>query len=233
MNTSVLCRVVRTGLTVLVLLASVDPAAAQFRPPAASAPAVGERYNIEAALTFWSAEPDIIVASESLGIPGDNIDLQEDLGIEQKRLREFRLVLRPATKHKFRFNYLPMSYDAEAVLQREFIFNGQRYRVGLPVNPEADLTTYRFGYEYDFFYRDRGYIGVLLDLKYTDVNVTLDSPIGREFTTAVAPIPGIGVVGRGCFPKPEPQPRRARSRQSIRRSLDRVIARSPRCRHQR
>jgi hypothetical protein len=189
--------VIRTGLATLGILALTWPAAAQFRPPGASAPAVGERYNIEAALIFWNAEPDVIVSSESLGIPGDDIDLQEDLGIEQKRLREFRLVLRPATKHKFRFNYLPISYDAEAVVQREFVFNGQRYRLGLPVNTEADLTTYRFGYEYDFFYRSRGYIGVLLDLKYTDVEVVLDSPIGREFTTAVAPIPGIGVVGRG------------------------------------
>jgi hypothetical protein len=197
MNTSVLRRVVRTALIGLGLIAGAAPASAQFRPPGASTPAVGERYNIEAALTLWSPEPDLIVASESLGIPGDDIDLQEDLGIEQKRLREFRLVLRPATKHKFRFNYLPMSYDAEAVVQREFIFNGQRYRIGLPVNTEAKLTTYRFGYEYDFFYRDRGYVGVLLDLKYTDVDVALDSPIGREFTTAVAPIPGIGVVGRG------------------------------------
>ena len=197
MNTSVLRRVVRTGLIVLGLFASTLPAAAQFRPPSAAAGSVGERYNIEAAYTFWSAEPDIIVASESLGIPGDDIDLQEDLGVEEKRIREFRLVLRPATKHKFRFNYLPMSYESEAVLQREFIFNGQRYRVGLPVNTEADLTTYRFGYEYDFFYRDRGYVGVLFDLKYTNVEVALDSPIGREFTTAVAPIPGIGIVGRG------------------------------------
>ena len=197
MNTSVLRRVVRTGLIVLGLLASTLPAAAQFRPPSAAADAVGERYNIEAAYTFWSVDPDIIVASESLGIPGDDIDLQEDLGILEKRIRELRLVLRPATKHKFRFNYLPMSYEAEAVLQREFIFNGQRYRIGLPVNTEADLTTYRFGYEYDFFYRNRGYVGVLFDLKYTDVEVSLDSPIGREFTESVAPIPGIGIVGRG------------------------------------
>lgn len=179
------------------MLASTLPASAQFRPPAASNPSVGERYHIEGAITFWNAEPDILVASESLGIPGDDIDLQEDLGIEQKRLRELRLVLRPATKHKFRFNYLPISYDAEAVVQRNFVFNGQRYRIGLPVNTEADLTTYRFGYEYDFLYRSRGYLGVLLDLKYTNIEVALDSPIGREFTTAVAPIPGIGIVGRG------------------------------------
>ena len=190
-------RLICAGAVAWALLGGAHPVFAQFRPQGSAERSVGERYHIEGGFTFWSAEPELVFSSESLGIPGDDIDLVNDLGIEDKQLREFRLVLRPATKHKFRFNYLPIRYDAEAIVQREFTFNGQRYRIGLPVNTEADLTTYRFGYEYDFFYRSRGYAGVLIDLKYTNVDVTLDSPIGREFTTAVAPIPGIGGVGRG------------------------------------
>lgn len=182
-------------LTVGLVMAAA-PAGAQFRPAEASR-AVGERYHIEAGVAWWNAEPKLIVSSESLGIPGDDVDLVGDLGIAEKRLRALNLVLRPATKHKFRLQYLPIQYTAEAIVQREFTFNGQRYRIGLPVNTTADLTTYRFGYEYDFIYRSRGYVGVLFDLKYTDVNVSLDSPIGREFTSQVAPIPTIGVTGRG------------------------------------
>ena len=188
-------RVCRAAVVWAALLVWSVPASAQYDPP--PSPAVGEEYHIEAALAWWSPVPELIVSSESLGIPGDDIDLGVDLGILQKRLRELRVVLRPATKHKFRFNYLPIKYSAEAIVQREFVFNGQRYRVGLPVNTEADLTTWRFGYEYDFIHRSRGYLGVLLDLKYTNVDVVLDSPIGREFTSQVAPIPTIGVVGRG------------------------------------
>jgi hypothetical protein len=188
----------RVSSAVLVCAASLlcaVPASAQYS--SAPPPSVGEQYNIEAALIWWNPAPELIVSSESLGIPGDNVDLVADLGILQKRLREFRLVLRPATKHKFRINYLPIQYSAEAFVQREFVFNGQRYRIGLPVNTEADLTTWRFGYEYDFLYRSRGYLGVLLDVKYTNVDIVLDSPIGNEFTSQVAPIPTIGIVGRG------------------------------------
>ncbi len=177
------------------ILMSPALARAQYSPP--STPVVGENYHIEAALAWWSPEPKLIVSSESLGIPGDDVNLVTDLGILEKRLRELRLVLRPSTKHKFRINYLPIQYSAEALVQREFVFNGQRYRIGLPVNTEADLTTWRFGYEYDFIYRSRGYLGVLLDVKYTNVDVVLDSPIGSEFTSQVAPIPTIGIVGRG------------------------------------
>jgi hypothetical protein len=185
------------GLSLLFLWLTIQPsvAEAQFRP--ATRPAVGEDYNVEGAIAWWDPSPELIINSESLGIPGSDIDLVGDLGIEQKRHVEFRVVLRPARKHKFRFTYLPIKYEAEAIVQREFVFNGQLYRVGLPVSTTATLTTYRFGYEYDFLYRSRGYVGVIVDLKYNDVDVELNSPIGREFTAQVAPIPTFGIAGRG------------------------------------
>ena len=196
MHKIALARVTCGAWVAAALILWSAPASAQYGAASAQ-PAVGDRYNIEAAAGWWNPSPEVVVSSESLGIPGSDIDLAGDLGVEQKRIPELRLVLRPATKHKFRFNYLPIKYSAEAVVQREFVFNGLRYRIGLPVNTTADLTTYRFGYEYDFFYRSRGFLGVLLDVKYTNVDVQLDSPIGSEFTSQVAPIPTIGIVGRG------------------------------------
>jgi hypothetical protein len=185
------------GLSLLFLWLTIQPsvAEAQFRPAARGA--VGEDYNVEGTIAWWDPNPDLIINSESLGIPGSDIDLVEDLGIEPKRHVEFRVVLRPARKHKFRFTYLPIKYEAEAIIRRELVFNGQLYRVGLPVSTTATLTTYRFGYEYDFLYRSRGYVGVIVDLKYNDVDVELNSPIGREFTSHVAPIPTFGIGGRG------------------------------------
>lgn len=181
--------------TVLLLLPW--PAAAQYRPP--SDPPSGEDYHVELALALWRPTPVFIISSESLGILGTDVDLVNDLGIENKSLRELRVVLRPARKHKFRLNYLPMQYAADTVIQREFVFNALRYRVGLPVTTTADLTTWRIGYEYDFIHRDWGYLGVLADLKYTNVNVELDSPLGLEFAKQVAPIPTFGGTARAYF----------------------------------
>lgn len=182
-------------VSLLLLSFVAAPASAQMRRTNG---AVGEDYHVEAAVAWWNPSPELVVSSESLGIPGTDVDLVNDLGIEQKRHAEIRLVLRPARKHKFRFAYLPMKYETENVrVAREFVFNGQRYRVGLPVSTTAKLTTFRFGYEYDFLYRSRGYLGVLIDLKYNDVDVELDSVIGHEFTSQVAPIPTIGLTGRG------------------------------------
>ena len=185
------------SLLTLGVMAAPSPAFAQYRPNGASGEAVGEDYHIEAAYAWWNAEPSLIVNSEALGIIGTNIDLITDLGIEKKRLAMFDVVLRPAKKHRFRFQRTPIKYEVDAFpVTREFVFNGQRYRVGLPVTTAVDFTTYRFGYEYDFLYFKRGFLGALFDLKYTNVDVSLDSPIGTEFVSATAPIPTIGAVGR-------------------------------------
>ncbi len=181
-------------------LLAVSPAAAQYRPRVSfnGDSAVGEDYHIEAAYSWWNAEPSLIVNSESLGIIGTDVNLVADLGIAKKRLPVFDVVLRPGRKHRFRYQRLPIKYETDAFpVAREFVFNGQRYRSGLPVTTLVDFTTHRFGYEYDFVYTRRGFFGALVDLKYTNVDVSLDSPIGNEFVSATAPIPTFGFAGRG------------------------------------
>ena len=127
------------------------------------------------------------------------VDFVNTLGIEKTKFKQVKLVLRPATKHKFRFEYTPINYDAQKVITASFVFNGQAFQVGIPVTTNLKWKAYRFGYEWDFVYKSRGFVGLLLDLKYTDIQATLKSPaVGAEqFTHARAPIPAIGVVGRG------------------------------------
>ena len=184
----------RSAVLAAILAALAAPAAAQFRP---DPQVVGEDYHVEIAFNFWNATAEPVVNSEALGILGTDINLVDDLGLEQKVLKDWRVVLRPGTKHRLHVDYLPMNYDQpDGQVNREFIFNGLRYPVGLPVATTAEFKTWRFGYEYDFLYKPRGFLGVILDVKVTDVNVGLNSPIGDEFAKALAPIPTIGAAGR-------------------------------------
>ena len=106
-------------------------------------------------------------------------------------------MLRPARKHKFRFQYIPIKYDQTATLTRDIVFNGQRYTVGLPVNSSLDWKAYRFGYEYDFLAKNRGFAGFMLDAKYTDVRADARAPVfASEFVHVAAPIPAIGGIVR-------------------------------------
>ncbi len=185
------------GLTTALVLLAVVPADAQYavRKPQDDR-SIGEYYWFEVSGDFWSPAPAVIITSESLGIPGTAIDFVTDLGIEKTRFRQFALVLRPAKKHKFRVGVTPIKYATEHVLLRTVVFNGIAYQIGLPVAASLQWDAWRFGYEYDFIYRKRGYVGVILEAKYTDVRVNLDSIVAKEYARAAAPVPAIGGVGR-------------------------------------
>lgn len=197
MNERAIRLYVRAALSAALVLFAVSPAQAQFQPRRVSNPATGEDYWIEAAGNFWFPDADIKVRSESLGIQGTEIDAKQDLGLEDKRFPEFRLVLRPSTKSKFRFQYIPLQYtQGPVILRRSLVFNGQRYSFGVPVNSVLDWKAYRIGFEYDFVHTDRGFGGFIMEAKYTDIRVQVASPFVNEFVRARAPIPALGGIAR-------------------------------------
>ncbi|HUR33255.1 MAG TPA: hypothetical protein VM032_05630 [Vicinamibacterales bacterium] len=188
---------VRLSLLIAVLSVLVpSQARAQFTPRTLNDPATGEAFHIEGAIGIWMPSTSMTISSEALGIEGSQIDFKKDLGLTDQKFSEFHVVLRPARKHKLRFQYIPINFDQEATLTRDVIFQGIRYRVGLPVNSQLKWKAYRFAYEYDFITRNRGFAGFILDAKYTDVIASLQSPIDFEQIHARAPIPTIGGIGR-------------------------------------
>ncbi len=186
---------VAAGALALVAV-SVVPVRAQYGRPMVSDPAIGEKYHVEAIISFWKPSLEALVSSESLGIAGSDIDVKADLGYVDKSIREFRFVLRPGRKHKFRVAYTPIKYDGDVLLQRTIVFNGIRFNVGLPVQTEFTWNTWRFGYEYDFVYTDRGFAGFIVEARHVDAQLALRSPIDDEFTQAKGPVPAIGGIGR-------------------------------------
>ena len=193
------CRVYAfVSVVTLGLLAAPSAAQAQYRPLPPGGGGIAEDYHIEAAYNWWNATPELIVRSESLGIPGTDVDLTSDLGIEKHRLGKFNLVLKPTRKHRFKYEHLPVKYETDAFpVPVSFVFNGQRYNIGLPVTTTVDFSTNSFGYEYDFIHQPWGFIGVNINAKLTTIDVNLESPIGTEFFRQVAPIPAFGFAGRG------------------------------------
>lgn len=180
----------------LLLVARSVDAQYIYQPGQTRDPATGETYYVEFGVNLWSPAPDMVVSSEALGIVGTPIDLIADLSVAKKRVPEFRVTLRPSPQHKFRFHYIPIEYTTETVLETAIIFNGIRYDVGLPVEARLKWHAWRFAYEYDIVVRDRGFFGVIVEAKYTDVETDLQASIGREFSRARAPIPTLGAIGR-------------------------------------
>ena len=183
-----------------LIVAAPAAARAQYTAPQSSDRAIGERYHVEISGTLWNPLPTGVVSSEQFGHVGSDLDFTTDLGFERTRFKDLRLVLRPATKHRFRIQHTPVAYESETTLPRDVVFNGQLFRVALPVAAGFAWNVWRIGYEYDFVYRDRGFVGILVEGRYTEFTASLASRspllVLSEFTSAKAPLPAIGIVGR-------------------------------------
>lgn len=171
-------------------------AEAQYSVPRTSERSVGETYWVEAMGGFWNPSVTGLIQSEQFGQIGTEIDFIDDLGYEKKRFTDFRAVVRPGKKHKLRVQYVPISYSSETIFRRPIVFNGQRYDVGLPVTTAFDWKVWRFSYEWDFVYREKFFVGAILEAKYAQVEAELVSPINSEFTSAKGPIPSVGGIAR-------------------------------------
>jgi hypothetical protein len=197
MHTFVLRRAASVAASsILLWLAAAVPAMAQYGRPTMSDPATGEKYHVEVSYGFWNSDLEATISSEQLGIIGTEIDVKSDLGYTDEAVRQFRLVLRPGRKHKFRVEYIPIKFEGDTILIRDIIFNGIEFNAGLPVQSQFEWDTWRLGYEYDFVYTDRFYAGFILEVRQTHAQLQLNSPIDAEFTEARGPIPGIGGVIR-------------------------------------
>jgi hypothetical protein len=176
-------------------------AQAQYSAPPLSEAAIGEDYHVELSGSFWNAGLSGLFSSDQFGIKGTSLDLTTDLGFVSTRFRDFSIVLRPAQKHKLRFQNTPIDYVATSTLTRTITYNGISFPATLPISSEFSWKVWQMGYEYDFAYMDRGYIGALIEARYTQFTSSVQSIspllVASEFTTAKAPLPAVGVVGRG------------------------------------
>lgn len=189
------CASIAAGVAALACLFPAT-ARAQYSAPDFRNGPVGEKYHVELSGTLWTPSLFGVISSEQFGIIGDEIDFENDLGYKRTRFKDMRIVLRPSTKHRFRIQYTPMVYEAETTLNRDVVFNGQLYPVNLPIQSTFSWKVWRVGYEYDFVYTERGFVGVLLEARFTEMTAELRSLISDESTIARGPLPAIGGVGR-------------------------------------
>jgi len=195
---------IRYLITILALLAAVAaPAHALAQTPtpapkpASTDPwAVGEKYVIEFSYTFWQPNLEGSVSSDKLGLIGTRVDLTGDLALERARFDDFRFVIRPAKKHRIKFQYTPIKFEGSGSLNRDITFSGIVYPVSLPVESALNWKVFRLGYEWDFFYHPRGFIGVLVMGGYTKLDASIDSIIGSATAEGSSPLLEIGAAGR-------------------------------------
>ena len=159
---------------------------------------VGENYTIEVEGRMWNVKLDSTVKIVENGI-GTDVSLVNDLGFEERKNSfEGRLQIKFARKHKINLEYLPLKWDADQVITRTIVVNGETYTAGSRVQSSLDLNLFRGGYEYDFLAGKYGFLGATLDVLVANANMHLNAPalgIDQKEDRA-ASIPMIGLAGR-------------------------------------
>jgi hypothetical protein len=154
-----------------------------------------ERYHVEFGTVWWQPSPELVIQTDALtGVGLSDFDFADEFGFDTKRFSEFRVILKPARKHKVRVSYVTVEYDQTSTLSQPIAFDGTTFSGSAAANIRWNL--WRFGYEWDFVSTERGFFGLLADLKYNRVSAAVQSRFAAEAADAKAPIPGLGVIGR-------------------------------------
>ena len=128
-------------------------------------------------------------------------DLQRDFGFGNYATFNGRLDWRFKRKHHFLFSTAPVSSSRTSTLNRTIEWQGQTFDIGARVEANIKSLIFTPGYEYDFFRRRSGYLGVLVNanLIYTDAKLkaaTTGGAAAQADGSIFAPLPAIGPVFR-------------------------------------
>ena len=179
------------------LLAAATPAIAQqTRPGERRQTVYGEKYSVEMTTSWWTPSVYGVVQSDAIDAIGSSISFTDDLGFESSRFTDLRFVIRPAKKHRIRIQYTPIEYRATTTFNRDVTFRGEVFPVSVPIESTFGWHVWRTGYEYDFLYHPRAFVGVLGEARFIDMTAQLTSPLASATVSAHAVVPALGVFGR-------------------------------------
>jgi len=148
--------------------------------------------RFEAAVGLWIPRADIVIASDGRSGPGTPIDLRQDAGLTDSHFPVIAGAWRVASRHRIRFEFVPISYQSSSTLPRDVQFTDAIFPKGTAVNSTFDWTSYAAGYEYDFVLRHRWSAGVLVAARQTDIEERLSSASVTQSRRTRVPVPLVG-----------------------------------------
>jgi len=133
------------------------------------------------------------------GEEGTLLDIVDDLGIQDERTFDARVIFKVKTKHKLKGGYMPIDYSGDRDAPRNFTFKDTTYFRDDRVATTIKGTLWSGDYGYEFYQGPHGFVGALLGARIMDTDIVLvdvDSA-QRETHSSVSPLPVIGIEGRG------------------------------------
>lgn len=125
---------------------------------------------------YWFTAFDSKIKISNGSADGTELDPVGDLGFEKKKkFWEVRASLGDAS-NKIRYSFVPLKWNAAATISRSVVFNGKTYSASTPVTSELKVNYHRLGWEYDIVEKLGNKFGYIFDIKYFDINASLNAP---------------------------------------------------------
>jgi hypothetical protein len=184
----------RTTLAALLAWGSLLAPAVVAQPARPAA----EVYTLRAEYLWWSPQPAGRLQKGLGDTAGTVLDAEGDLGLGEAGANPVRGTLRLGGSWKLRGSWSPLDFRGDVVAPRPFVYGTTGVGAGDQV-----ITTLKGNYvtgelEWDFVERRRGFLGLLLGVKYFDVDAILLNvdTSSRVAETERLPIPVLGLAGR-------------------------------------
>jgi hypothetical protein len=188
----------RRGISLAMLSMAVLAAAPAAAQDAAELPGP-ERYGLR--LQYLEFRPGLSGEAQkaSASRDGSVVDVDEDLGLEDKRTFDVRGAIQFKRGWKLRGAWSPLEYDGDREINRGFDYGETRYNRFDRVRTSIRGNYFSADLEWDFMKGSHGFLGVLVGARMLDVDanlVNVSAGFQREVDTVRAPIPVIGVATR-------------------------------------
>jgi len=151
---------------------------------------------------YWFTDLSSTAQISGSGIPGTDINLVKDTGLESsKGFPEVRLGFNIGS-HRIRYAFVPLSWSGSGSLTQTFNFAGQTFSATDRVNSDLRAYYHRLGYEWDIIDVLGNRLGPVIEIKYFDIDAHIkDTTTGMEESKRInLPVPAIGVAGRIALP---------------------------------
>ncbi|MFH2138890.1 MAG: hypothetical protein ABII88_10320 [Candidatus Omnitrophota bacterium] len=147
---------------------------------------------------YWMPGIDAEVKSSELGLLGSQIDIIDDLGIDDSEtIPALKASLDLPLFPEIIVSYFAIDGDGKKNITKTLSYKGVSYAASTNVTASYEITHYEGLLAWSFLNQDFGKLGVVLGVKYFEVETSLkDNTTGITKTEDVAgPVPVVGIIG--------------------------------------
>jgi len=153
--------------------------------------------TIDFRTSLWSAGLEAEAAASSGGLKGTLIDLDKELGLDNKKdITTYEVRLNFWRRHHLFGAVWDMEYGGENVLERTVNFSGQQYRISSLVKSKVAIDFSQVGYQLDLVSGKNLSVGVVADIHLYKVDAQLEATVpGGTVATKAKLESTAGLVG--------------------------------------